>query len=217
MARWLTRVLQLLRSRRHSKDDRGVALVEFALVLPVLSLLVLGIFEYGNLWRQVGTLERAAQLGARAVSQQANGRFADYEALRAVDSQTRSMSGVEVTRVIIYRSDDADGTVPPACLTGSRPGLCNTYSGARVRTVNPVGFGVAGTSSSPTCASGSWDAGWCPTGRSRSTSAAGTLRLGVHVTIEYTPVTGLIPGPTATYSRQAVYQIEPCAQGQSSC
>ncbi|MGY6500360.1 MAG: TadE/TadG family type IV pilus assembly protein [Acidimicrobiales bacterium] len=200
---------------RLRRGERGAVIVEFALILPVLSLLALGIFEYGNLWRQVGSLERSAQLGARVATQQANGRFADYEALRAVDAQTRGMNGVEVTRVVIFRSEDPDGTIPPACLGGSVAGLCNTYTGAQVRTVNPVGFGVAGTSANPSCAGGSWDSGWCPTGRPRSTTAP--LRIGVHVTVEYTPVTGLIPGPTATYSRQAIYQIEPCAQGQSSC
>ena len=205
--RWLER-------RRHARS-RGAALVEFALVLPVIGLLVLGIFEYGNLWRQVGTLERSVQQGARTVTQQANGRFADYEALRSVDSATRGMSGVEIVRVIVYLPADGDGSVPVGCFGGSVEGVCNTYSGDRVRTTNPVGFGVAGTASNPTCAAGSWDEDWCPTERPRSDT--NPMRVGVHVTAEYTPVTGLIPGPSLTVERQAVYQIEPCAQGQSGC
>ena len=36
-------------ARRRSRDDRGAAAVEFALVLPVLMLIVLGIVDYG-LW-----------------------------------------------------------------------------------------------------------------------------------------------------------------------
>jgi hypothetical protein len=204
-----------LRDRPAPRGDRGAALVEFALVLPLITALLLGIFEYGNAWRQVGTLERAAQQGARTVTQQANGRFADYEALRSVDSATRGMAGVEVTRVVIYRVTNPDGTVPGACLSGSVGGLCNTYSGAQARTTNPAGFVTAGGSGNPTCGGGSWDAGWCPTSRPRSDTSP--LRIGVHVTVDYTPVTGMIPGPTMTISRTAVYQIEPCARGQSEC
>lgn len=203
------------RGRAANADDRGAALVEFALILPVVTVLLLGIFEYGNLWRQVGTLERAAQQGARAVTQQADGRFADYEALRSVDSATRGMSGVEVTRVIVYLPADANGSVPDSCLSSSVPEVCNTYSGTQVRTVNPVGFPTAGGASNPTCAGGSWDAGWCPTTRPRSDT--NPMQVGVHVTVEYTPVTGLIPGPTMTVTRQAIYQIEPCSRGQSTC
>ncbi len=209
----MTRIIRKRRER--AGGDSGAALVEFALVLPIITVLLLGIFEYGNLWRQVGTLERAAQQGARTVTQQADGRFADYEALRSVDSATRGMSGVEVTRVIVYRPADADGTVPAGCLGGSVAGTCNTYTGAQARTVNPSGFPTAGGSTNPTCAGGSWDQGWCPTTRPRSDTSP--MQVGVHVTIEYTPVTGLIPGPTLEVTRQAVYQIEPCSRGQSTC
>lgn len=36
--------------RRRVRDDRGQATVEFALILPVLLLLVLGILEFGRAW-----------------------------------------------------------------------------------------------------------------------------------------------------------------------
>jgi Flp pilus assembly protein TadG len=38
-------VLQALRLRRFGKDERGVAAIEFALVLPVMALILLGCFE----------------------------------------------------------------------------------------------------------------------------------------------------------------------------
>jgi len=194
---------------RSGRHERGVALVEFALVAPVLILLVLGIFEFGNAWRQTAGIERAVQQGARTVTSQANARYADYEALRAVDSATRSLSGVTVDQVVIYRADSADGAIPAACLTASQSGLCNRYTGAQVRTVAPTGFPPA------TSCAGGWDALWCPTGRDRD--GINRMRIGVHLTVSYTPVTGLIPGPTMTITRTAVYQIEPCAQGQSGC
>lgn len=50
----------------HSTDqDRGAEMVEFAIVLPVLLLLVLGIIEFGFLLHEQATLAGAAREGAR--------------------------------------------------------------------------------------------------------------------------------------------------------
>jgi len=51
--------------RRFRRSDRGVALVEFALVAPILFLLVLGIIEFGFLYNGYITLTGAAREGAR--------------------------------------------------------------------------------------------------------------------------------------------------------
>src|SRR5690606_35664184 len=153
--------------------------VEFALIAPVLVLLALGVLEIGNAWRQGTGLERAAAQGARTVSSQGDGRFADYEALRAIDSATRTLSGIEVTRVVIFNATGrATGDVPPQCLTASRSNLCNTYTGEQVRTVSPAGFS-GGSLAAPSCA-GSWDALWCPLSRNREANPP--LRIGVHIT-----------------------------------
>jgi Flp pilus assembly protein TadG len=199
--------------RRARGGDRGAVLVEFALIAPVLVLLMLGMFEYGNAWRQVGRVERAAQQGARTASSMANHRFADYEALRAIDTATRDLNGLTVERVIIFNATDDDGEIPnAACLTGSVSGVCNTYTGAQVRTTSPAGFS-GGSSSAPTC-SGSLDAAWCPLGRSRDQSSI--VRVGVHLTLTYESVTELLP-TTVTIERTAVYQIDPCQQGETTC
>lgn len=50
---------------RFKKNDRGVAAVEFALVAPVLILLVLGIIEFGWLFNGWVTITSAAREGAR--------------------------------------------------------------------------------------------------------------------------------------------------------
>jgi hypothetical protein len=202
------------RLQRRGASERGAALVEFALFSPILVGLILGIFEYGNAWRQTGSIERAVQQGARTVSAQADNRFADYEALRAIDTATRGLPGIVVERVVIYRATLGDGAVPPNCLEASQAGLCNRYTGAQVRTINPSGFPATGVVNA-TCAGGSWDLAWCPTTRPRS--EGNLIQLGVHLTVSYEPVTGLIPLPGLTIERSAVYQIEPCAQGQSTC
>lgn len=52
----------------HTSDsERGAAAVEFALVLPVLILLVLGIVDFGRAFNAQQTLTFAARTGARAM------------------------------------------------------------------------------------------------------------------------------------------------------
>jgi len=50
--------------------DRGAAAVEFALVLPILLLLVLGILEFGRAYHVQTTLSNAARDGVRVMALQ---------------------------------------------------------------------------------------------------------------------------------------------------
>ncbi len=59
----------MMRPLRHlSRADNGVAAMEFALVLPVLLLLVLGIIEFGRFMWVDNTLRHAVQEGARCAA-----------------------------------------------------------------------------------------------------------------------------------------------------
>jgi len=51
--------------RRRAKGERGAAMVELAIVLPVLLLLVFGIIEMGRLYNAQVTLTHAAREGIR--------------------------------------------------------------------------------------------------------------------------------------------------------
>ncbi|MCT1433984.1 pilus assembly protein, partial [Dietzia maris] len=50
--------------------DRGAAAVEFALVLPILLLLVLGILEFGRAYHVQTILSNAARDGVRVMALQ---------------------------------------------------------------------------------------------------------------------------------------------------
>jgi Flp pilus assembly protein TadG len=57
-----------MRTRRHLRrlaDDRGAAAVEFAIVLPVLLLILFGIIEFARAWNVKQTLTDAAREGTR--------------------------------------------------------------------------------------------------------------------------------------------------------
>jgi len=53
---------------RSPRGERGAAAVEFALVVPLLLLLVLGIAEYGRAYSITATLSNAARAGARTMA-----------------------------------------------------------------------------------------------------------------------------------------------------
>ncbi len=52
-------------SKRVLKGDSGQSLTEFALVLPLLLAVVIGIFEFGRAWNVYQVLTNAAREGAR--------------------------------------------------------------------------------------------------------------------------------------------------------
>lgn len=53
---------------RYMKNNRGQALVEFALILPVLLLLVVGVMEFGLIINQYMVVAEAAREGARSAA-----------------------------------------------------------------------------------------------------------------------------------------------------
>jgi Flp pilus assembly protein TadG len=63
----MRRAARWLRMERASRcrDDRGAAAVEFALVMPILILLLFGIIEFARVWNVKQVLTDAAREGAR--------------------------------------------------------------------------------------------------------------------------------------------------------
>jgi len=51
---------------RLARDSRGQEIMEFALILPLLLMMLIGIFWFGQAFRIYGTLTHAARAGARA-------------------------------------------------------------------------------------------------------------------------------------------------------
>lgn len=53
------------RSLERWREERGQAMVEFALILPILLLLIVGIVEFGRAWHIMQVMTDAAREGAR--------------------------------------------------------------------------------------------------------------------------------------------------------
>src|SRR5919197_3812793 len=58
--------MRVIRDRR--SRDEGVAAVEFALILPVLALILFGVLEFGRVWSQYQVFQGAAREGARCAA-----------------------------------------------------------------------------------------------------------------------------------------------------
>jgi Flp pilus assembly protein TadG len=56
------------RARRRIRREDGQAYVEFALILPLLLLIVMGIIQFGNAFRTYITLTDATRVGGRQAS-----------------------------------------------------------------------------------------------------------------------------------------------------
>jgi len=55
-------------TRDRISREEGVAAVEFALILPVLALLLFGVLEFGRVWSQYQVFQGAAREGARCAA-----------------------------------------------------------------------------------------------------------------------------------------------------
>lgn len=49
------------------RNDEGSELVEFAVVIPVILMLLIGVFEFGRAWHTREAIDRAAREGAREI------------------------------------------------------------------------------------------------------------------------------------------------------
>lgn len=58
--------MRLFRDR--TSREEGVAAVEFALILPVLALILFGVLEFGRVWSQYQVFQGAAREGARCAA-----------------------------------------------------------------------------------------------------------------------------------------------------
>jgi Flp pilus assembly protein TadG len=98
LAHW-KRNMALLTSGR-----RGNAVVEFALVLPILLLLVFGITEFGRAWMNVNVMSTAAREGARLAVVTAP----DVGAVRARVTQVLTAARITATSIDVVGPDPAD-------------------------------------------------------------------------------------------------------------
>jgi Flp pilus assembly protein TadG len=93
------------------QDERGAAMVEFALVAPLLLLMVLGIAEFGRAYNVQANLSQAAREGVRVMALQND--VAGAIAATKTAAPTLILTNISVTPA----SCIASGTTPAATAT----------------------------------------------------------------------------------------------------
>lgn len=202
------------RGRRLS-GDRGVAIVEMAIVAPFLALLIAGIFEFGTLWRDDLTVETSTRAAARVVSNLGDDHLADYEAILSLNAGLNALPGVTVEGVLIYDGSASDGAPDSRCFDGAGDprgwsGECNYYSAADLAHIATINCTTSCSEfpSSSSC-SGGYTQYYCPQLHRTGSLASGLDSVGVWVRIERDFITGLFPGDGVTISDRTVMRVEP--------
>lgn len=100
----------------HTKDQRGAAAVELALVLPILATLIFGAVECGRYFYAKNTLTHAAREGARVLA--LGGTAGDVAAtVDGTDGDLATTIAFPNGETCVPPSDSATGT--PAAVTTS--------------------------------------------------------------------------------------------------
>ena len=196
---------------RRARGERGAALLELALVLPFLSLLAFGTVELGRAWVNQGRTTSAVAAAARVGAADGSRVQADRDILLALQVGLPSDLLAAADRVVVFRSDTADGAVPTGCIKAvgdpSEVGTstCNTYTGATLRAVTSasmVGFG--GTI-------GTKDVYWPPSSR-KDTLSGPPDYLGIWVRTKTQSMTH-VEMVSLTLTSRSVVRIQPDLNG----
>ncbi|MGK2949919.1 MAG: TadE/TadG family type IV pilus assembly protein, partial [Acidimicrobiales bacterium] len=142
----------MIRIRRRRGADRGATMLEFALVVPFLALMAFGTAEMGLAWTAHNKIEGATSTAARVGASSGGVAEADVNILEALRTALPSESLANLDRVVIFNATDVDGGFDPSCIkpvgSGNQAGIsnvCNTYSGATVRSFDETAGDPLGT------------------------------------------------------------------------
>ncbi len=105
---------------RRNGHERGAAMVEMAIVAPLMILLVFGILEYGLLFQEKLTIASAASSAARTGATMGTRAEADYAILQALEAGLYDqVDAAVIIQADIFRADP---------VTGAKTGVLNRYT-----------------------------------------------------------------------------------------
>lgn len=99
---------------RRRNEESGQAFVELALVLPVLLLLLLGVIQFGNVFRDYIALTDATRVGARQAAVSRSIQPASNRIPLVVSKVQRAAVNLDTTKMSV--------TVEPVMIDGVTPG-----------------------------------------------------------------------------------------------
>jgi Flp pilus assembly protein TadG len=199
--------LTRMHPRPRADAERGVALVEFALVALFLFSLAMGMVEYGLAYQGQERTLGASRTGVRTTASLGTDVESDYQALTSLRADLLAgdmLAQIEV--VVIYKSATVDGQPPAACVTSppaANNSLCNVFTQAQIQNLNKATFS---TTTGCSTTAGSISSKWCPNVRNDNQLTADYV--GMYVRIRHPFITKFY-GSSMAISQRSVMRIEP--------
>lgn len=193
----------MVQRQRRMRGDSGAAIVEAAIVSPVLLLFIFGIFEFGFAFRDYLSVASATRDGAREASVAGNTADADYRMMRAIQRGSAALPDGAIERVVVFKASGPGDMPTSGCMAGtSAINVCNVYEPADFnRTVDEFKCDPAYDPEPDP------DRYWCPFDREVSVGS-GLDYVGVWIRVHHDYVTGLF-GSSVTFEDVVVLKVEP--------
>jgi len=188
-----------MKSRNHNRE-RGAAMVEMAMVLPLLVLLVFGIVEYGLLFKEKLTIASAATSASRTGATMGTRDAADFRMLRALEAGLYDQVDASVLiSVDIFEADEITGVASATNV--------NTYF--FTPDILPCKWTPCPDPDAPGGAV--YGGTWIPSVRDTELDAGGggLSVLGIEIEYHHDAVTNLIPGVDRDLTERALVRLEP--------
>jgi hypothetical protein len=115
---------------RRATSERGTAIVEMAIVLPLLVLLVFGILEFGLVFRDRLAIANGTQSAGRVAAVLGNRVGSDMAVLEAIEQAlgVTDSTGSAVRHVQIWKSNGSGQPISACRIPGAGGSSCNWYT-----------------------------------------------------------------------------------------
>jgi hypothetical protein len=134
--------------RGFSLAERGQSAVEFALVLPVLLLIVVGVFKFGTAYNNYLQLTNAVRSGARQFGVERGQASPCTDAAAQVDAAAGSLKTAQLVITMAVSPATTSYSTPPE--TGTCPTL-NSGDSAILSATYPCDLTIMGINFDPSC------------------------------------------------------------------
>ena len=112
----------------YRESERGAAAVEFALLVPILIMLVFGIMEFGRVYNTQATLTNAARESVRVMAISNNQTSARDAAMNAASSLNPTLVDTNFTFSAATCTPDAQMTVTISYSLSSLTGIAGPFT-----------------------------------------------------------------------------------------
>lgn len=183
------------RRRPRPGDERGAVVVEAAIILPVLLLFVLGIIEWGLVFKDLQTVYSATRIGARTASAEPRQSTYPSDVASAVSSGLNAIPQGAWRELWVYKAQPS--------------GMPIGDSGSFATCDTCVRFTWDNTGKTWTQVQNTWPA----TGTGSQNACAGSPdSLGVYIKVQHDMFTAMF-GTSKTLADHTVIRLEPMPSG----